>query len=144
MASDQGHSLLDEARRRQAAGDIKGSIATARAALMRNPTSTETLEFLATALVARRRQYAEGLALLDEAVAVSPADAGLWYARGWCYEFAAHELRRRPAASDLKPHELYATAAESFQRCLSLRPEGKLAGDAADLLEHVENELSSM
>jgi hypothetical protein len=38
----------------------------------------------------------------------------------------------------------YETAAESFRRCLALSPGGKLEGDAADLLDHVENELLSM
>ena len=56
----------------------------------------------------------------------------------------AHEIRRRPAASDLDPRGLYETAALSFRHCLSLKPEGKLVGDAEDLLDHVENELTQM
>ena len=99
---------------------------------------------MATLLVTRRRQYAQGLALIDRAAALRPDDAGIWYAVGWCYEFGAHEIRRRAADADLDVRALYARAAEAFRRCLSLRPDGKLADDAGDLLEHVENELRSL
>jgi hypothetical protein len=39
---------------------------------------------------------------------------------------------------------LYARAADGFRRCLVLHPEGKLQGDAEDLLDHVENELAAL
>ena len=39
--------------------------------------------------------------------------------------------------------KLYRDAYEAFRRCLALHPEGKLVGDAEDLLDHVENELRS-
>lgn len=97
------------------------------------------------ALITRRRQYAEGLACLERAVAARGDDAGLWYSLGWCYEFAAHEIaRRRPSGVDLDPRVLYERAAEGFRRCLALHPEGKLQGDAEDLLDHVENELAAL
>jgi tetratricopeptide (TPR) repeat protein len=99
---------------------------------------------MATLLVTRRRQYAQGLALIDRAAALRPDDAGIWYAVGWCYEFAAHEIRRRAAAADLDVPALYARAADAFRRCLALHPDGKLADDAADLLDHVDNELRSL
>lgn len=134
---------LAEARRLHAAGDVAGGHEVAMQALTLDPNHVGALEFLATALVARRRQYQEGLALIDRAVAAAPDDAGVWYARGWCYEFAAHELQRRPNKdSTLAPVALFTTAAESFHRCLALNPDGKLLDDAEDLLEHVENELS--
>ncbi len=83
--------------------------------------------------------------MMDEAVRGRADDPGLWYAHGWLYEFAAHELRRKPSpAAVLAPRELYETAALSFRRCLDLKPEGKLVGDAQDLLDHVENELLSL
>ena len=105
----------------------------------------EALEHLATVLVTRQRQYGEGLGMIDRALALRPDDAGLWYSHGWLYEFAGHEIRRRrPAAIDLDPRGLYETAALSFRHCLSLKPEGKLVGDAEDLLDHVENELTQM
>ena len=106
-----------------------------------DPDNTEAAEQLATMLVTRRRRYAEGLALIERAVALRPDDAGLWYALGWLCEFAAHELRRRPSADKLEPRALYERAAEAFRTCIALRPEGKLLEDAVDLLEHVENEL---
>jgi hypothetical protein len=94
-------------------------------------------------LVTRKRRFEEGLVLLERATEARPDDAGLWYALGWCAEFAAHETARR-AAGDLDPRALYERAAASFRRCLGLNPEGKLVGDAEDLLDHVENELRSL
>lgn len=73
-----------------------------------------------------------------------PDDAGIWYALGWCYEFAAHEIARRPAGADIDVRDLYERAAAGFRQCLALQPEGKLQGDAQDLLDHVENELSAL
>lgn len=99
---------------------------------------------MATLLITRQRRYAEGLRLIDRAVALRPDDAGIWYAAGWCYEFAAHEIGRRAAATDLDPRALYERAADAFRSCLALHPEGKLVGDAEDLLDHVENELRSL
>jgi tetratricopeptide (TPR) repeat protein len=117
----------------------------ARRALAIDPDYVEALEHLGTVLVTRRQQYQQGLALLEHAVAVRGDDAGIWYTLGWCYEFAAHEIaRRRPAGTDLDVHSLYERAAEGFRRCLALHPEGKLQGDAEDLLDHVENELSAL
>jgi tetratricopeptide (TPR) repeat protein len=133
--------LLADAGRMRDRGEIRASMAMARRALALDPSSAEALEFLATALITRRRSYAEGLSLLDRAVVARAADPGIWYARGWCYEFAAHELSRRPRDSELDPRALYETAADSFRRCLSLHPEGKLLDDAGDLLDHVENVL---
>lgn len=96
-------------------------------------------------LVTRRAQYAEGLAMIERAVAARPDDAGLWYSAGWCYEFAAHELRRRGGpAPALDPRTLYERAAEAFRACLDRQPDGKLRGDAEDLLDVVENELASL
>lgn len=105
---------------------------------------TEALEHAALLLVTRRHRYAEGLAHLARAVELRPADAGLWYALGWCSEFAAHELRRRTVDASLDPRELYERAKDAFERCLALHPEGKLEDDARDLLDHIENELASM
>ncbi len=116
----------------------------ARRALDLDPDHAAALEHLATLLITRKGAYAEGLALIDRAVSAHPDDAGMWYAAGWCYEFAAHEIRRRPAGSGLDAKTLYEHAADAFRRCLALRPGGKLADDAEDLLDHVENELRSL
>lgn len=144
MDTPDAEVLLGDARHAQSAGDIAGAIQAARAALDASPDFTQAMEFLALALVARRRSFVEGLACTDRAVEIRPNDAGLWYTRGWCYEFAAHELRRRPIDNPLDPRALYKTARDSFERCLALHPGGKLADDAEDLLDHIENELSSM
>ncbi len=109
------------------------------------PSYAAALEHLGTLLVTRRAAYGEGLAFIDRAVAAHPHDAGLWYGAGWCYEFAAHELRRRPRGTPaLDPRALYERAAEAFRACLALNPDGKLRGDAEDLLDHVDNELASL
>jgi tetratricopeptide (TPR) repeat protein len=135
---------MDRARAAQSLGDIARAVDAAREALDLAPDATEAMEFLALALVTRRRAYDEGLSFVDRAVETAPDDAGLWYTRGWCYEFAGHELRRRPRGHGLDPRTLYTAARESFQHCLALHPDGKLAGDAEDLLDHVENELRSL
>jgi hypothetical protein len=128
-----------------AARDIGRSVELARAAIEHEPSHVAALEHLAMLLVTRRRAYAEGLGFIERAVAAQPEDAGLWYSHGWCYEFAAHELRRRPAPeSSLDVRTLYERAASGFTRCLALSPAGKLEGDAQDLLDHVENELRSL
>ena len=120
-------------------------MALARRALDLDPDYVEALEHLATALITRQRRYADGLALIDRAIALRPDDAGLWYSLGWCYEFAAHEIARRPAPGvELRPRDLYDRAADAFRRCLALHPDGKLVGDAEDLLDHVENELANL
>jgi len=96
-------------------------------------------------LVTRRRAFAEGLDCLERAASARADDAGTWYSLGWCYEFAAHETARRPPAlPGLDPRALYERAAEGFRRCLALNPDGKLRGDAEDLLDHVENELAGL
>ncbi len=116
-----------------------------RRAIAIDPDYVEALEHLATVLITRRARYAEGLELIERAVSLRAADAGLWYALGWCSEFAAHEIRRHPSgAEELDPRALYERAAEAFRTCLSLHPDGKLVGDAEDLLDHVENELQSL
>jgi hypothetical protein len=98
---------------------------------------------MATHLITRSRKYAEGLALIERATSLRPEDAGIWYALGWCNEFAAHELHRRASTPGLDVRTLYERAAEAFHHCLALHPEGKLVGDAEDLLDHIENELRS-
>ena len=141
MSAEEARALLAQSRERRRARDIAASIDLARAAVVADATCTEALEHLAMLLVTRRRAYGEGLAYLERAVDLRPDDAGLWYALGWCCEFAAHETARR-GAGRAEARSWYERAAEAFRRCLELRPEGKLAGDAEDLLDHVENELA--
>ncbi len=142
-AEEEARALFQRAQERHAARDTAGSIDLTRQALARDPSCVEALEHLAVLLVTRRRTYGEGLDAIERAVALRDGDPGFWYTLGWLYEFAAHELSRRPGRDhpDLSPTALYQRAAEGFRRCLDLHPEGKLAGDAEDLLDHVENEL---
>ena len=143
MSSDEARDLFARAMERHRARDTASSIDLARQAVALDPVYAEALEHLGTLLVTRRRAYAEGLACIERAVAAREDDAGLWYTLGWCCEFAAHETARREqgAAGALDPRALYERAAEAFRRCLALHPEGKLADDAQDLLDHVEDEL---
>lgn len=81
--------------------------------------------------------------MLERATELRPDDAGLWYSLGWSAEFAAHEAQRRGAAG-IDAHAMYERAADAFRRCIALNPDGKLLGDAEDLLDHVENQLRSL
>jgi len=141
MTSEEARALFAQALERAAARDTAGSIDLAQRAIEIEPTYVEALEHVGTLLVTRRQRYGEGLEHVERAVAARTEDAGLWYSLGWCYEFAAHEITRRGGDDSLDPRALYERAAEAFRRCLSLQPEGKLQGDAEDLLDHVENEL---
>ena len=141
-SEDEARELFRRALERHTARETAASIDLTREALARDPSYAEALEHLAVLLVTRRGAYREGLAAIERAVATRHDDPGLWYTLGWCYEFAAHEIARRGSVDDqLEPRALYERAAEGFRRCLALRPEGKLVGDAEDLLDHVENEL---
>ena len=142
-ADEEARALFEKALERHAARDTAASIDLARQAIAQDPSYVAALEHLAVLLVTRRRAYREGLDAIERAVALRHDDPGLWYTLGWLYEFAAHEARRRPVvAPEFSPEPLYERAAEGFRRCLALHPDGKLAGDAEDLLDHVENELA--
>lgn len=134
--------LFAEALRMHERRDTAASIRLTREALAHDPDHVRALEHLGTLLVTRRRRYRDGIAALERAVALRPADPGLWYGLGWNCEFAAHEIRRHGSAGDPDPLDLYRRAADAFRRCLALNPEGKLQGDAEDLLDHIENELA--
>jgi tetratricopeptide (TPR) repeat protein len=141
MTAEEARALFERALERHRARDTAGSIELARAAIAAEPACTPALEHLATLLVTRRHAFDEGLAYLERAVQAQPDDAGLWYALGWCAEFAAHETARRGSDTG-GATAYYERASDAFHRCLALGPDGKLAGDAQDLLDHVENELS--
>jgi tetratricopeptide (TPR) repeat protein len=140
----EAQRLFVESRSAHDRRDTATSIELARQAIAVDPEHAEALEHLGTLLVTRRRAFEEGLGMVERAVDARPSDAGLWYALGWVREFAAHELKRRPTASSLDARTLYEQAADAFRQCLALQPEGKLVGDAEDLLDHVENELAGL
>ncbi len=137
-------ALFSDALAAHSARDTPRTIDLTRQVLTMSPDHSEALEHLATVLITRKGAYDEGLQLIECAVTAREGDAGLWYSLGWCYEFAAHEITRRPGRSTVDPRPLYERAGAGFRRCLELRPEGKLQGDAEDLLDHVENVLSSL
>jgi tetratricopeptide (TPR) repeat protein len=140
-STDEARALFAEARARHSAHDVAASVALTKQALALDPDYVEALEHLGMIEVSRRRRFDEGLALLQRAVDLRPEDAGLWYSLGWCCEFAADAIRRsRLGGADVAV--LYRRAADAFCRCLDLRPAGKLADDAADLLELVEDRLA--
>ncbi len=140
MTGEEARALFARARERHAARDVAGSIELARAAVTLDPGYAEALEHLAMLLVTRRGAYDDGLACMERATAAHPDDAGQWYTLGWLEEFVAHETARAGGAAPVvRAH--YECAAEAFRRCLALNPEGKLRGDAEDLIDHVENQL---
>ncbi len=120
-------------------GDIAAALAEARQALELAPDYADARSYLGSTLVTRRGRYAEGLAELERARDAAPDDPAIYYTLGWCYEFAAHGISRRPRPN-LDPQELYSKAEAYLRRCLELRPEGKLKDDAQDLLASIIKE----
>lgn len=121
--------------------DIAGALDEARRSLELAPGFADARSYVGSTLITRQGRYADGLSELERALESAPDDATLHYTLGWCYEFVAHRLARvaeRP--SNLNPDELYAKAEASLRRCLELKPEGKIEGDAKDLLSSIIRE----
>jgi tetratricopeptide (TPR) repeat protein len=131
--------LLREAFALHEQHDIQGALAKAREALQIAPEYADARQYIGSTLVQKLGQYSDGLAELERAEQDAPDDPALMYTLGWCYEFVAHNLRRRPVEG-LDPDELYRKAEEYLRRCLELKPEGKLKDDAADLLSSIIRE----
>jgi tetratricopeptide (TPR) repeat protein len=119
--------------------DIKGALAEARKALDLAPGFADARSYLGSTLVARQGRYAEGLAEMERAREAAPGDPAVHYTLGWCYEFVAHRVSRRPQTG-LEPQELYRKAEACLRRCLELDPEGKMRDDAEDLLSAILKE----
>jgi tetratricopeptide (TPR) repeat protein len=144
---EEARLLLREAMARHERGDITGAVAEARRALEAAPGFADAHSYLGSTLVQRQGRYAEGLAELERARELAPDDAAIHYTLGWCYEFVAHRVSRRPAAGGesaagggLDPRALYAKAEQELRRCLELKPQGKLKDDAQDLLSSIIRE----
>jgi tetratricopeptide (TPR) repeat protein len=131
--------LLNEAMALHSREDIDGALAKAREALKLAPDFADARQYLGSTLVQRLGRYAEGLAELERAKADAPDDPALFYTLGWCDEFVAHRITRRPVEG-LDPAALYAKAEQYLRRCLDLRPQGKLKDDASDLLASIIRE----
>jgi tetratricopeptide (TPR) repeat protein len=136
---DQAREHLREAMARHAQNDIDGALAEARRALEIAPDYADALSYLGSTLVQRLGRFAEGLAALERARELAPDDPAVHYTLGWCYEFVAHRMKRRPQEG-FDPQELYRKAEASLRRCLELHPEGKLKDDAQDLLASIIRE----
>ncbi|MCH8025466.1 MAG: hypothetical protein IH866_01610, partial [Chloroflexi bacterium] len=111
----------------------------ARAALALEPQFADARSYLGSTLITKQGRYAEGLAELERARESAMDDPALHYTLGWCYEFVAYRITRRPRPA-LEPAELYRMAEASLRRCLELQPEGKLKDDAEDLLSTIIKE----
>lgn len=131
--------LLRSAMTRHEANDIAGALEDARRALALAPDFADARSYLGSTLVTRRGRYAQGLAELERAREAAPDDPAIYYTLGWCYEFAAHGLSRRPRPG-LDPNELYEKAEAYLRRCLDLDPRDKLKDDAEDLLSSIIKE----
>jgi len=120
-------------------GDIAGALEEARRALELAPDYADARSYLGSTLVTRRGRYAQGLAELERAREAAPDDPTVYYTLGWCYEFVAHRVSRRPQPG-LNAEELYRKAEGYLRRCLELNPQGKLKDDAEDLLASIIKE----
>lgn len=141
MQGPAASELLAEAQAAHAAGKIDAAIASARQALNLNPGFIAALTYLGTTLATRKLAFAEGLAMLEKAVALAPEDAGAHYSLGWCYEFVAYRLEKQITKPYRSPTQLYVLAAEELRRCIGLEPEQGLLEDAQDLLASIEARL---
>lgn len=120
-------------------GDIDAALAEAREALELAPDFADARSYLGSTLVQRAGRYAEGLAELERAREHAEEDPALQYTLGWCYEFVAYRVSRRPKVG-LDADDLYRKAEASLRRCLELNPEGKIKDDAEDLLASIIKE----
>jgi len=122
-----------------AQGDIDGALAEARNAIEAAPEFAEAHSYLGSTLITRKGRFAEGLEALARAEDASPDDPTLQYTLGWCCEFVAHRVSRRPQPG-LDPGELYRRAEAHLRRCLELEPDAKIRDDAKDLLATILKE----
>ncbi len=136
---EAAHALLRAALTLHERDEIDGALAKAREALDLAPEYTDARSYVGSTLVQRQGRFAEGLAELERAKVGAPDDPALLYTLGWCYEFVAHRVSRRPSAG-LDPAELYRQAEQYLRRCLELNPQGKLKDDAQDLLASIIKE----
>lgn len=137
--STTAHDNLRAAMALHEQGDIDRAIAAVRLALEVDPDFADALSYLGSTLITRKGHYTEGLAEMEKALEAAPEDPTLQYTAGWCNEFVAHRVSRRPQPG-LDPTELYARAERQLRRCLELRPDAKIRDDAKDLLATIIKE----
>ncbi len=126
----------------QAEGRVEAALEQGAAVIEQWPEYGQAHSWLGQTLVTRQRRFADGLQVLDRAVALAAHDPYVWYTSGWCREFVANELDRpkRPhQAVEGSAETLYAEARSAFLHALSLDPDDQLRGDIEDMLDVVAN-----
>lgn len=119
-------------------GAIDVALAAASEAAALCPTLAVAHAYLGNTLVTRRRRFADGLAALERAVELAPADATTWYTLGWCREYAAHAMDRgrgRYQNPGIGVPALYLAAREALLHARSLDHDDALRGDIEDMLD---------
>jgi tetratricopeptide (TPR) repeat protein len=131
--------LLKAALALHADGDIDAALAEAQLAVEAAPAFADAHSYIGSTLITKKGDYTAGLDALAQAEHAAPDDATLHYTIGWCYEFVAHRVSRRPRPG-LDPDELYHDAEHHLRRCLELNPDAKIRDDAKDLLSSIIKE----
>jgi tetratricopeptide (TPR) repeat protein len=142
--STEARARLGDAMREP---DLDAALAAVQALLAGEPAFADAWAYLGNTLVTRKRRFADGLAALERATELDPANPWFAYTLGWCHEYAANALARpkggrawraeQPPAGDADA--LYAAARASFLRALTLDPDDALRGDIEDMLDVVAN-----
>lgn len=120
-------------------GDVDAALAEAQRAIESSPAFADAHSYIGSTLITRKGDYSGGLEALDAAERAAPSDPTLQYTIGWCCEFVAHRVSRRPQPG-LDPDELYEQAERHLRRCLKLNPDDKIRDDAKDLLSSIIKE----
>ncbi|MEX2445981.1 MAG: hypothetical protein WD734_01470 [Dehalococcoidia bacterium] len=136
--SDEARDALRQAMTLHARGKVDDALRQAEHVVERWPDYGQALSYLGQTLVTRKRRFAEGLAVLDRAVAAAEEDPYVQYTAGWCREFVADAIDRPKGAHqpvEEQPPTLYAQARAHMLRALELDPDDQLRGDVEDILD---------
>lgn len=134
----EARQALRSAMDLHARGEIDAALARAEEIVGRWPDFGQALSYLGQTLVTRKRRFADGLAVLDRAVAAGGDDPYILYSAAWCREFVANAIERPKGAHQRvaePPAALYAQAHAELLRALTLATDDKLRGDVEDILD---------
>ena len=135
---DEARHALRAAMTLHGRGEIDAALREAEAVVTRWPHYGQALSYLGQTLVTRKRRFADGLAVLERAIAAAGNDPYIVYTAGWCREFVANALERPKGAHQRvaqPPEALYAQARADMLRALALAPDEQLRGDVEDILD---------